>query len=199
MMFAEPPAPLTRSKRWAKHAAERDQQIQSEAIAIKVLLPDMPDEDIRNCLKEHGGQTDLVLQKLLDAQEANLLGGVLDDATSSGAPASPHAVSLEPVHSGDLPEPTVKAREASQAIEEPSTSMPSTRSANDAPSSQPTSGVPQWLPMLQPSTPAQLSKCQSQLPYTSPAGLLNLLTRRKVQYDRQTERLKAASVASVSA
>ena len=63
----------------------------------------MPDEDIRNSLKEHGGQTDLALQKLLDAQEANLLGGVLDEATNPGADASPRSVSLEPVHPGDLP------------------------------------------------------------------------------------------------
>ena len=39
MTVAELPAPLTKGKRWAKNAAEREQQIQSEAIAIQVWHP----------------------------------------------------------------------------------------------------------------------------------------------------------------
>ena len=41
MTVAELPAPLTKGKRWAKNAAEREQQIHSEAVAIKVRRPEL--------------------------------------------------------------------------------------------------------------------------------------------------------------
>ena len=41
MTVAELPAPLTKGKRWAKNAAEREQQIHGEAVAIKVRRPEL--------------------------------------------------------------------------------------------------------------------------------------------------------------
>lgn len=50
--------------RWAKHAAERDQKIQSAAIAMQVLLPEVSEEKIQNCLRENLGDADLAWHQL---------------------------------------------------------------------------------------------------------------------------------------
>lgn len=52
--------------RWAKHAAERDQKIQSAAIAMRVLLPEVSEEKIQNCLRENNGDANLAWHQLQD-------------------------------------------------------------------------------------------------------------------------------------
>ncbi|CAE7691698.1 chmp5 [Symbiodinium pilosum] len=179
MTLAELPAPLTRGKRWAKHAAERDQQIQNEIIAIKVLLPNMSDEDIRRCLKEHGGQTDLALSKLLDAQEVDLLGGLLDETEPPKEPKQ-EEVSTAASQGANLDGQQIPSSQSVYVAEELAEvpkhkAEPKPLGPPESPAPTPSvPSVPKWLPMLQPSDPAELS------------------SKRKVQYDRQTERLKAA-------
>ncbi|CAE7251750.1 VPS60-1 [Symbiodinium sp. CCMP2456] len=188
MTVAELPAPLTKGKRWAKNAAEREQQIQSEAIAIKVLLPDVSEEDIRCRLKEHGGKGDMVLQELLDAQEASFLGGLLDE--ESPPPSIEEAAPVQEVHQQpqacNPTSPTVMEEANSappSACRLASDQIPAEDAETEAEQAEPQNSVskapqvpsvPIWLPMLQPSTPLEQS------------------SKRKIQYDRQTERLKAA-------
>ena len=52
--------------RWAKHAAERDQKIQSAAIAMRVLLPEVSEEKIQTCLRENHGDANLAWHQLQD-------------------------------------------------------------------------------------------------------------------------------------
>ena len=169
MTLAELPAPLTRGKRWAKHAAERDQQIQNEIIAIKVLLPNMSDEDIRRCLKEHGGQTDLALSKLLDAQEVDLLGGLLDETEPPKEPKQ-EEVSTAASQGANLDGQQIPSSQSVYVAEELAEvpkhkAEPKPLGPPESPAPTPSvPSVPKWLPMLQPSDPAELSsKCLSQL------------------------------------
>ena len=52
--------------RWAKHAAQRDQKIQSAAIAMRVLLPEVSEEKIQTCLRENNGDANLAWHQLQD-------------------------------------------------------------------------------------------------------------------------------------
>ncbi|CAK9017557.1 unnamed protein product [Durusdinium trenchii] len=52
--------------RWAKHAAERDQQIQSAAIAMQVLLPELSEEKIKSCLRANSCNPDRAFDQLAD-------------------------------------------------------------------------------------------------------------------------------------
>ena len=62
--------PMTvHSNRWAKHAAERDQKIQSAAIAMRVLLPEVAEEKIQSCLRENAGDPNLAWHQLQDLED----------------------------------------------------------------------------------------------------------------------------------
>ena len=158
------------------------------------LLPDVSEEDIRCRLKANGGKGDIVLQELLDAQEASFLGGLLDD--ESPPPTTGEAAPLQGAHQPQACNPT----SPTESMEEANSAPPSAvRLASDqipedaeteAEHAEPQTtvikapqvpSVPTWLPMLQPSTPVdQSSKRLPQLScysrrrndvYEEPAGI----------------------------
>lgn len=81
--------------RWAKHAAERDQKIQSAAIAMRVLLPEVSEEKIQNCLRENNGDANLAWHQLQDpdppADPAAADPAVANPAVADPAVADPAA------------------------------------------------------------------------------------------------------------
>ena len=150
------------------------------------LLPDVSDEEIQRCLKENGGKSDLALQHLLDAQEADLLGGLLDDESPPPTRLHREAMPQEQPQrqqqqqqqqqqecTAALPgEPATTDEEAKLALDEPAHPQteqtaqnaqppPASARAMSPPEETPSAPkVPNWLPMLQPATPADLSsKC----------------------------------------
>ena len=76
--------------RWAKHAAERDQKIQSAAIAMRVLLPEVSEEKIQNCLRENNGDANLAWHQLQDP-DPPADPAAADSATADPAIADPAA------------------------------------------------------------------------------------------------------------
>ena len=137
--------------------------------SILRLLPDVSEEDIRCRLKEHGGKGDIVLQELLDAQEASFLGGLLDE--ESPPPTMEEAAPLQEVHQQTQATVTEEANSAPpSACRLAADQIPAQYAETEAEQAEPQAepqksvtkapqapSVPTWLPMLQPSTPVEQS------------------------------------------
>ncbi|CAJ1385919.1 unnamed protein product [Effrenium voratum] len=220
----------SRANRWAKHAAERDAEIQSAAIALQVLLPEIAEGKIQQCLRENSGDADIAWKQLQTNDQASphapsesdddmaailaaieiaeradvaneapssqeseeearsVLAQALEASEAMQAPVEPMETSPEPAN---VPQAPVEETEEviSQDVERPVGHEFSEPDAREWPKAtvqpealeetpvkasmvQETPRVPDWLPLLKPKLVPN--------------------ARRSSNFDRQTERLKAA-------
>lgn len=197
---------VVQQNRWAKHAAERDQKIQSAAIAMQVLLPELSEEKITTCLRENHGDADRAWHQL---QDINDDADRIDPIDATHPPATPRSASSDSL--GDIlaaievAEMADVANEApSEAPEVPSPSAPEAELPKDildlvrdvaqaAPSVSiaPAEAAPA-APEAAPLPVVEEAKVEEK---TTPDWLPMLKSQPSTKrgfYEKQTDRLKAA-------
>ncbi|CAJ1385918.1 unnamed protein product [Effrenium voratum] len=209
----------SRANRWAKHAAERDAEIQSAAIALQVLLPEIAEGKIQQCLRENSGDADIAWKQLQTNDQASphapsesdddmaaILAAIEIAERADVANEAPSSQESEEEARSVLAQ-ALEASEAMQAPVEPMETSPEPANVPQAPVEETEEVISQepdareWpkatvQPEALEETPVKASMVQETprvpdwLPLLKPKLVPN--ARRSSNFDRQTERLKAA-------
>eukprot|EP00440_Ansanella_granifera_P015229 gb/GFBE01016551.1/.p1 GENE.gb/GFBE01016551.1/~~gb/GFBE01016551.1/.p1 ORF type:complete len:225 (+),score=67.80 gb/GFBE01016551.1/:1-675(+) len=184
----EAPVVLSRSNRWARsvNTEEQDRQkrLEGSVLAIQVLLPDLPEDDIRHALERHNGDPDAALQELLggDADDAPQKKEAKCDEDDEDARAMAEALAVAAAAEEEeaAQEKAIEELKAAsqKAVPAPPAKAPEPEVAPPTPVEPEKPAVPAWLPVLQ----------QEELKGSGTTSN----SRQKGYYDKQTDRLKAA-------
>eukprot|EP00435_Cladocopium_sp_Y103_P073668 s52_g44.t1 len=160
-----------------------DQKIQSAAIAMQVLLPDLSEEKITTCLRENHGDADRAWHQLQDINDVDLIEATSDPPGREPPSVAPRSVSSDSL--GDILAAIEVAEMADVANEAPSEAP----SAELAPSTAPAEAeLPAEMPVP---APVEVKVEEKTTPDWLPMLKSQPSTKRGL-YEKQTDRLKAA-------